>query len=214
MSVLRACASGPLGGEVERCCARLGADVRTWTEGAGDVGAGDAGAGDAGAGGAGAGGAGADAAARADILCYDGDATFAAAAGDRDALDVCLEQAWEVTRELIAAPLLDAQVAAADGAAAATDTTRGAHPSRVVFIAPRARSGAFADAARAGLENLARTLSIEWARHGVSTVVIAPGEETAATDVAALVAYLSSAAGGYFSGCLFDLRGPSVSLRP
>ena len=62
--------------------------------------------------------------------------------------------------------------------------------------------------AAAGLENLARTLSIEWARHGITTVAVAPGEDTSAAELAALACYLLSPAGAYFSGCLMDLRGP------
>ena len=73
---------------------------------------------------------------------------------------------------------------------------------------PRPDAGEHAPAACAGLENLARTLSIEWARHGITTVTIAPGAETPAGEVAALTAYLASPAGAYFSGCLLDLRGP------
>ncbi len=80
---------------------------------------------------------------------------------------------------------------------------------RIVYIAPRPDAGEHADAACAGLENLARTLSIEWARHGVTAVAIAPGMVSAA-EIAALTAYLASPAGAYFSGCLLDLRGPAV----
>ena len=65
-----------------------------------------------------------------------------------------------------------------------------------------------------GLENLARTLSIEWARFAVSTVAIAPGPDTSAAEMGALVAYLCSAAAGYFSGCVLDLTGPAVSSSP
>jgi NAD(P)-dependent dehydrogenase (short-subunit alcohol dehydrogenase family) len=63
---------------------------------------------------------------------------------------------------------------------------------------------AHAEAARAGLENLARTLSIEWARFNVRPVAIHPagGDEHA---VAEICAYLASEAGGYFSGCVFSL---------
>ncbi len=82
----------------------------------------------------------------------------------------------------------------------------GAAGGRVVST-PAPDAGEYATAARAGLENLARTLSIEWARCGIATVAIAPGESTAASEVAALVAYLASPAGAYFSGCLLDLRG-------
>ena len=35
--------------------------------------------------------------------------------------------------------------------------------------------------------------------------MIAPGEKTSVDDVAALVAYLASPAGDYFSGCRFSL---------
>ena len=78
---------------------------------------------------------------------------------------------------------------------------------RIVFVAPAPSAGEHAEAARAGLENLARTLSIEWARRRVTAVAIAPGDRTAAGEVAALIAYLASPAGAYFSGCLLDLRG-------
>jgi NAD(P)-dependent dehydrogenase (short-subunit alcohol dehydrogenase family) len=79
---------------------------------------------------------------------------------------------------------------------------------RIVYLAPEPNAGEFAGAACAGLENLGRTLSTEWARHGITVVTIAPGRETAAGEVAALCAYLASPAGAYFSGCLLDLRGP------
>jgi hypothetical protein len=189
VSILCAGDRGPLGEEVARTCAELGASVSEWQPGAER--------------------------ARFDLLCYDGDATFARASGDREALSACLELAWEVTRETVAAPLLESYAAVPDGGAEGRTGEGGpspAHPSRIVYIAPVAGSRAHADAARAGLENLARTLSIEWARHGVTTVAIAPGASVAAGDVAALVAYLASPAGGYFSGCLFDLTGPAVSL--
>ena len=73
--------------------------------------------------------------------------------------------------------------------------------------APPADASEHSDAARAGLENLSRTLSIEWSRHGVTAVTIAPGATTAGSEVAALAAFLASPAGAYFSGCLLDLRG-------
>ncbi|MGD0454743.1 MAG: hypothetical protein ABSB69_14205 [Solirubrobacteraceae bacterium] len=107
----------------------------------------------------------------------------------RAALRVCLDLSWNVTRAVAGGAFLP------DG--------RG---GRVVYLAPPADGGEYADAARAGLENLARTLSIEWARHGITTVAIAPGAATAG-EAAALTAYLASPAGAYFSGCLLDLRG-------
>jgi NAD(P)-dependent dehydrogenase (short-subunit alcohol dehydrogenase family) len=144
------------------------------------------------------------------MLAVDGASVFAracahdgadAATGDaggegaRRGLRACLVASWIVTRALAAGVLL------ADG--------RG---GRIVYLAPSAAAGEHADAARAGLENLARTLSIEWARHAITTVAIAPSGVTsgAAGEVAAaLIAYLASPAGAYFSGCLLDLRGPA-----
>jgi NAD(P)-dependent dehydrogenase (short-subunit alcohol dehydrogenase family) len=115
--------------------------------------------------------------------------------GDRDArfaLSACLDAAWNVTRAVANLAFL------ADGEPG----------GRVLFLAPPPDAGPHAEAARAGLENLARTLSIEWARHRITLVAIAPGTATAAGEVAALCAYLASPAGAYFSGCLLDLTGP------
>lgn len=69
---------------------------------------------------------------------------------------------------------------------------------KVVFVAPRDDAPQ-----RAALENLARTLSIEWARYGITPTTILPG---GGDDVAELVAFLASPAGDYYSGCTFALR--------
>jgi NAD(P)-dependent dehydrogenase (short-subunit alcohol dehydrogenase family) len=74
----------------------------------------------------------------------------------------------------------------------------------IVLLAPRPGS-AEAEAARAGLENLARTLSVEWARFAVRPVAILPGTATSPAEVAELVAFLASAAGAYYSGCAFTM---------
>jgi NAD(P)-dependent dehydrogenase (short-subunit alcohol dehydrogenase family) len=75
---------------------------------------------------------------------------------------------------------------------------------RIVLLAPRP-GDAIAAGARAGLENLARTLSVEWARVQVRPVAILPGEVTSPAEVAELVAFLASPAGEYYSGCAFEL---------
>jgi hypothetical protein len=75
----------------------------------------------------------------------------------------------------------------------------------VVPLAPRPDQVADADAVRAALENLARTLSVEWARYGITATAIWPGASTTEGDLATLVAYLCSRAGDYFSGCRFEL---------
>lgn len=74
----------------------------------------------------------------------------------------------------------------------------------IALIAPPP-GGAQAEASRAGLETMARTLSIEWARLAIRPVAVLPGAGTPASEVAELVAYLASPAGAYFSGCRFEL---------
>ena len=82
---------------------------------------------------------------------------------------------------------------------------RGKTPGKAVLVAPRAGAGPHVDAARAGLVNLARTLSVEWARFAVTTVAVLPGPDTTDEQVAELACFLVSPAGAYFSGCRFDL---------
>jgi NAD(P)-dependent dehydrogenase (short-subunit alcohol dehydrogenase family) len=103
----------------------------------------------------------------------------------------CMQAAWTVTRAAFNLAFLPAQ------------------QGRVVYLAPRSDAGMHSGPALASLENLARTLSIEWSRHRVTAVTIAPGRLTPADEVAAIAAYLASPAGAYFSGCLLDLRGSS-----
>ena len=88
----------------------------------------------------------------------------------------------------------------------AWDAIRGAlrDDQLIVLIAPPP-GDAHAEAARAGLENMARTLSIEWARRGIRPVAITPGRTTSPAEIAELVAFLASPAGAYYSGCRFDL---------
>jgi hypothetical protein len=105
---------------------------------------------------------------------------FDGAAADAGA-DAVLDRAWDAIRPAAQNPML------------------------IVLLAPPP-GGADAEAARAGLENLARTLSIEWARLGIRPVAIHPGAQTPAEEVAELAAFLASPAGAYYSGCRFDLR--------
>lgn len=69
---------------------------------------------------------------------------------------------------------------------------------KVVFVAPRDDAPQ-----RAALENLARTLSTEWARFTITPTAILPGPRASEDDVAQLVAFLASPAGDYYSGCAF-----------
>lgn len=71
---------------------------------------------------------------------------------------------------------------------------------RIVLLAPR-EDGLVA----AALENLARTLSVEWARFGITVTALVPGRRASADQLATLVAFLCSPAGAYYSGCRFDL---------
>lgn len=71
---------------------------------------------------------------------------------------------------------------------------------KVVLIAPRDDAPQ-----RAALENLARTLSIEWARYGITPTAVLPGAATSDEEVAQLVTFIASPAGDYYSGCAFTL---------
>jgi NAD(P)-dependent dehydrogenase (short-subunit alcohol dehydrogenase family) len=79
---------------------------------------------------------------------------------------------------------------------------------QIVVIAPRPGSAA-AEASRAGLENLSRTLSVEWSRYAIRPVTILPGTATSPAEVAELVAFLASEAGSYYAGCAFTLGSAS-----
>jgi NAD(P)-dependent dehydrogenase (short-subunit alcohol dehydrogenase family) len=155
--------------------------------------------------------------AQIDLLVVDAAGVFAPAGGaeaagsvPRDALRACLDGAWQATRMLANAAFIEPGrsgriVYVAPACAAARGPALDASSS-----AQAAHSAEYADAARAGLENLSRTLSIEWARYGITLVTIAPGQRTSTTEVAAVTAFLGSPAGAYYSGCLFDLRALAV----
>jgi hypothetical protein len=113
-----------------------------------------------------------------DVVVWDG----ASLAGPRDVLD----GAWLALRP---------------EARAMIDSDAG---GKLLLIAPRP-SDAGAEAARAGIENLARTLSVEWSRYGIRTAALLPGGGTTPEEVAELAAFLASRAGDYYSGCRFDL---------
>jgi NAD(P)-dependent dehydrogenase (short-subunit alcohol dehydrogenase family) len=122
-------------------------------------------------------------------LVVDAAGLFAAAPPEGlDPLRAAVDPAWVAARAAANAAMIEA----ADG-------------GKVVVLAPPPAAGPHADAARAALENFARTLSIEWARHQIRVVAITPGAATAPPEVGALVAYLASPAGDYFSGCVLSL---------
>lgn len=79
----------------------------------------------------------------------------------------------------------------------------GGRGGRIVLIAPA--SGELAAPAVAGLENLARTLSVEWARYAITVTALVPNPDTRAGDLADVLAFLLSPAGAYFSGTRLDL---------
>ena len=118
-------------------------------------------------------------------IVYDARPAFGA--GGQDGLRECLERGWIAVRAVATGALIPAGT------------------GKVLLIAPRPDAGSFAAAARAALENLARTLSVEWARYGVGTVAIAPGASTTDDEVAELVCFLVSPAAEYLSGCVFEL---------
>jgi hypothetical protein len=116
--------------------------------------------------------------------------------GSLDALD----EAWPVIQGVVADSMIPAGPLP-DGA------TR-----KVLLIGPRpggsgGAGGVGSEPARAALENLARTLSVEWARFSIVAAMVAPGEDTTDEQVATLAAFLCSSAGHYYSGCRFSLGG-------
>jgi NAD(P)-dependent dehydrogenase (short-subunit alcohol dehydrogenase family) len=121
-----------------------------------------------------------------DALVYDAGNAFAE--GGAAAMLAAMESGWVAIRELGNGALIPADA-----------------PGKVLLIGPRPNAGAFAEAARAALENLARTLSVEWARYGVTAAMIAPGEATSDQQLAELVCFLVSPAGEYLSGCRLEL---------
>jgi NAD(P)-dependent dehydrogenase (short-subunit alcohol dehydrogenase family) len=121
------------------------------------------------------------------VLIYDAEAAFAA--GGRDGLRAAVDGAWSAILEVAvrwAAP------EAGEG-------------GKVVLIAPGPGAGPFAVAAAAALENLVRTLSVEWARYALTATVIVPGAAAIEEQIGELVCFLASPAGDYFSGSRFEL---------
>jgi len=123
-----------------------------------------------------------------DVLVHDLRPAFGSGGGD-GALRATLDLAWVTVRAVANAAFIP-----------------DARGGKVTLVAPPADE---ADPSAAGVwaaaENLARTLSIEWARHGIVTVAITPGAATTDAELGALAAYLASPAGDYWSGCRLAL---------
>lgn len=119
-------------------------------------------------------------------LIYSAGAVFGQ--GGDDALRATLDAAWGFIREVAVGALIGAD-----------------HPGKLVLVGPRADAGPLAEPVQAALENLARTLSVEWARYGVTAVMVAPGIGSSAAELATLMGFLVSEAGDYLSGCRLEL---------
>lgn len=116
-----------------------------------------------------------------DAVVYDAAEPFGA--GGIRGLEAAIEEAWIAVREVAVGALIPSDA-----------------PGKVVLLGPPA-AGELAQAALAALENLVRTLSVEWARYGLTSVMIAPGPSTSDDELAELVCYLVSPAAAYLSGC-------------
>jgi NAD(P)-dependent dehydrogenase (short-subunit alcohol dehydrogenase family) len=127
-------------------------------------------------------------------LVYDAGPPFGG--GGETGLQHALERAWISTRGVATGALIPAG------------------GGKVVLIGPRPGEGSFAAGAQSALENLARTLSVEWARYGLTTVALAPGAGTTDAELAELVSFLVSPAGEYFSGCQLELGSYAPLSRP
>jgi hypothetical protein len=119
---------------------------------------------------------------------YDAGSAFAG--GGEEPLQGAIEQAWGAVRAVAVGALIEA-----------------GGPGKIVLVAPRTDAGPLAEAAVAALESLARTLSVEWARHGITAAAVVPGPTASDEELAEMVCFLVSPGGDYFSGCRFDLRG-------
>ncbi len=131
----------------------------------------------------------------ADALVVDAATPFAAAGGGYPGCRRALDGTWTATRAVARAAWLDRPGSGA-----------------LVLLAPEPRAGLHAEAARAGLESLARTLAIEWARHGVRTAAILPGDGADPDTVAGLACFLVSPAGAYVSGAVLRPGRPPGAL--
>lgn len=116
------------------------------------------------------------------------DAAAGFGAGGAEALRVTMETAWRAIHAMATGALIENEI-----------------PGRLLLVAPRPDVGPHAAAVRAALENLARTLSVEWARYGITAVTLWPGPQTTDAELAELACFLISPAGAYFSGCRFEL---------
>ena len=128
-----------------------------------------------------------------DTLVLDAASAFAEAAPGAtgaDALRAAADPAWAAARAAAQAAMIEAEAG-----------------GKVVVIGPAPGAGPRAEATRAALENLARTLSIEWSRYAIRTTAILPGDATSPDEIGAVVAFLASPAGDYYSGCVMDLGG-------
>ena len=124
---------------------------------------------------------------RCTAIVYDARQAFGSGGGEQ-ALSESLERAWIAVREVANGALIPA-----------------GEPGKVVLLGPRPDAGPLAEAARAGLENLARTLSVEWARFAVTARWSRRGRATSDEELAELVCFLVSSAGEYLSGCRLEL---------
>lgn len=102
--------------------------------------------------------------------------------GTAEGLAAAMDTAWVITGALAKAALIEAG------------------GGTIVLIAPAGDAGTFAHAAQAATENLARTLSVEWARFDIRAVAICPRAGASNDDVTALSAWLCSDSGTYVSG--------------
>lgn len=122
-----------------------------------------------------------------DAVLADAASPFAARGGGYDGLRLGLDGAWNAVRAVVNEHLIG----------------RG---GKVVLLAPAPGAGDHAGALRAAVENTARTLSTEWARHRITSVAVLGGDATTADELAQTVAFLLSEAGDYYSGCVLTLR--------
>ncbi len=116
----------------------------------------------------------------------------------RSVMDLELEWAWLTTHAVATRAMIPAG---------------GGKVVNVTLSPQRGLPGmAHSAAARAAVENMTRTLSIEWARFNIRLTAIASDERPEAPEEQAwLVAYLASPAGDYHSGSILTVGGATAA---
>lgn len=132
----------------------------------------------------------------ATVLVADAGAAFRRAGGGLDGLRAGSDGAFACVRDAAMQRWIPGEGEAPAG-------------GRAIVVGPRPSDGEHGSALQASLESTVMTLGTEWARYAITTVAVLPRDGATDEDIASLVLFLCSAAGGYFTGTALR-PGPPV----